>query len=351
MISTIQFRKKLSFQNEILILISRWDKFRKDHLIKSLDANLFWKLLCIFIFLIPASSNLFGQANDPIWEVGTKWTYELNVDGNTTTYLVNEIVDTITLLGNKLYVVESEPIGSGVQYFYYEDGKVYNYKEDINLFELLYDFSTEDNYFTDYRPICDPFFAYDSLQFKNYTILVDSISDFVMPDGAIRNVQHVAVSDTVEDGSNTLVFNESPRSILDGVGFLQGAIHNTHDWEIGMYICDDFANFVGKLRCFENDTVSYNFVGYPCDSTWLLSSIESIKEEININLYPNPTSDILFIDGIENDVDYEVYSATGKLLDAGVSSNKSIRLKMEGLNMLRFNVNGSWINKMVTKVE
>ena len=298
-------------------------------------------------------NGLFGQTNDPIWDIGTKWTYELSeVNGESiTSYVVNEITDTFNISNMKLYAVESTPAYTGIQYFYYKDGKVFNYNTFTELLVLLYDFSTETNYNVNYRPICDGHFPYDSLWYKQYTIGMDSITDFEMPDGTFQNVQHVSIFDTLIDGLDTLILNDSNRSILNNIGFLQGSYHHTHDWEIGMYICDDGANFVNQLRCFENDTVSYNFVGYPCDSTWTLSSVDPIADRNKINLFPNPTSELINISGIDIDLNYEIYSSSGMLLEQSKSQNKTIHLKEEGLNIIRFYLNGSWIYRRIIKLD
>jgi hypothetical protein len=84
------------------------------------------------------------------------------------TGLTSNIIDTTTINGLTLYVVESIPEPSGIRYFYYADNKIYNYNANLNLLELLYDFTETEDYYTDYRPICDPSFPHDSLLFKQY---------------------------------------------------------------------------------------------------------------------------------------------------------------------------------------
>jgi hypothetical protein len=295
--------------------------------------------------------SLMGQNNVPIWDIGTKWTYEFSQDGNTTSFLINEIVDTTIINNMKLYVVSSSPVYSGIQYFYYENGLVYNYNANDDFLELLYNFNTQTNYNTNYRPICDEEFPYDSLLFKEYTVLVDTITSFEMPDGSSRNLQHASIQDTIFEGGEVFIITDLNRSILKDIGFMQGGIHLTHNWEAGMYICDEDANFVSNLRCFQNDSISYNFVGYPCDSTWVLSSVDPIFSMPTIEVYPNPTSNKIYIKGFGGEFRYEVYTSYGSLLEKGITVNQTIDIKKYGLNIIRMNINGAWITERVIRIK
>jgi hypothetical protein len=295
---------------------------------------------------------LTSQSDQPIWGIGTKWTYELKpfYSQQYYTYLTNQIIDTTHINGRKLYVVESEPEDSGIWYLYYFENKAYNYNAQHDILELLYDFSETEEYQTNYSPICDPYFPYDSLLFKEYTILIDSIGDYTMPDNSIRTVQYAVPQDTLIEEMDTVLITDIERTILNGIGFLQGGIHYTHDWEIGMYICDEFANFVGQLRCFSNDTVSYNFVNYPCDSTYMISSVNEESHD-RLNIFPNPTYENIYIRGVEYDTEFEIYSPIGMLLEKGVAKDRRVALNHSGLQIIRLNINGIWRSKVILKLD
>lgn len=264
--------------------------------------------------------------------------------------MTEEIIDTYPINGLNLYVVRTASETGEIRFMYYEDGKVYNYDIQNDILTLLYNFQLNENYNTIYRPICDPDFNYDSLVYKEYTILMDSIVDFEMPDNSMRRVQYVTVQDTVDNGYEISIKTDSKRSILDGVGFLEGGSSLAHDWEIGMYVCDNFFSWIGKLRCFESDSIRYNFVGYPCDSTWVLSSVDEISDIPSITLYPNPTTGQLFIKGVEIDVNYKLYSIIGELLESGKSKNRSISIIDNGVYIVCIEVKGNWIPKRIVRI-
>jgi hypothetical protein len=302
------------------------------------------------VLLLACQAQVISQAQQPVWDIGTKWIYDFVPYHHQHTYITNEITDTTEINGYKLYVVESQPQITGVRFLYYEDDKVYNYNESLDLLELLYDFTETQEYHTDYRPICDPAFPYDSVSFKRYRIVVDSVTDYIMPDNTIRTLQYVVPLDSLVVKMDTLLITDLERTVLDRIGFMQGGIHYTHNWEIGMYICDEFANYVGQLRCFSNDSASYNFVGYPCDSTWIITDVDDIQQEI-VRVFPNPTSDFITVSGIAQDLQYEIFSPLGVLLASGVTENHRIKLEYTGVLVLRLYVEGSWVSKIVLKQE
>lgn len=247
-------------------------------------------MLCAFTVLI-LTKLVDAQNNAPVWGIGTKWTYDFSPQGRTYIPLTNEIIDTSTINGYKLYVVESSPYNSGISYFYYENDLVYSYDERSDRMTLLYNFTEESQYEIEDLPICDPTFPYDSLSYKNYYVSIDSMANVEAENGTLFHLQHVHVPDTLFLRNNTEIIPHT-RSIIENVGFGEGGLHYTHHWEIGAYICDEFANYVGKLRCFEKEDTVFNFVGYPCDSSWVISS-NSEQSKVSYELYPNPVDRIL----------------------------------------------------------
>ena len=287
----------------------------------------------IIAIMIVFGSNLFSQSN-PIWNIGTKWTYELLNSPRSFSYVTNEIVDTITIDNLKLYEVVSEPVFTGIKYFHFSDSKVYNYDPNSKILQLLYDFDETSSYQTEYRPICDPNFNGDSLVSQSYTIDIDSIDSFLLPDGQTTTIQYTN--------------NEVTRRVLKNIGFMEGYLHHTHDWELGALICDEFGNFVTELRCFESDGIQYNFVGYPCDSTWL--KVNTVEEELPaFSVFPNPTHSELRISTDHNgSISYQIRSIDGKLVTQGITNTKSIQVDhLSGVYILRLFINDQWHNTKV----
>lgn len=126
---------------------------------------------------------------------------------------------------------------------------------------------------------------------------IDSVATVKAENGTLFQLQHVNVPDTLFLRNNTEIIPHT-RSIIENVGFGEGGLHYTHHWEIGGYICDEFANYVGKLRCFEQNGTVYNFVGYPCDSSWVISSLTEM-ESPSIQLLPNPVSTVLEVNSAQ----------------------------------------------------
>lgn len=266
----------------------------------------------------------------------TKWTYELSDPPGSTSFVTNEIVDTVTIDGFKLYEVASEPVFTGIKYFHFLDSRVYNYDPQSQILQLLYDFDQTSNYQTEYRPICDPEFI-DSLSSQSYVIQIDSISTFQLPNGEMTTIQYTN--------------NEVTRKVLKNIGFMEGYIHHTHDWEFGVYICDEWANFVGKLRCFENDSVSYNFQQYACDSTWITTSIKEVNK-LEVKVYPNPTLNNIKVDNVEEGTLYKIYNDKGNLLMEGTITNNTIGLgQFIGILILKIKIEDNWITKKIVKLE
>jgi hypothetical protein len=63
-----------------------------------------------------------------------------------------------------------------------------------------------------------------------------------------------------------------------------------------------------------------------------LSTNETIKKK-EINIYPNPVSDILNISGISTQNDFEIYNAIGQKVDEGKTKNKTVNVNrlMKGI--------------------
>lgn len=291
-------------------------------------------IICVLILIISVN-NLISQSN-PVWNIGTKWTYELVNPPGYVSYVTNEIVDTVTLDNLKLYEVLSEPVNTGIRYFHFDNSKVYNYDPGTKILQLLYDFSETSNYQTEYRPICDPSFDYDSLISQSYVIEIDSIETYQLPNGQNTTIQYTN--------------NEVTRRVIKNIGFIEGYIHHTHDWEFGVYICDELANFATKLRCFENDTVSYNFQTYPCDSTWLTTQINEISES-KVKIFPNPTQSNVQIGELIGEIEYELFSIFGQKINEGKTINGIIELGDPGPYLIRMRIGDKKVVYKVIKIE
>lgn len=104
------------------------------------------RIALLFFITIVTSGNLFSQDDNPIWGIGTKWTFEFNRIPNpndTFDFAIVEVVDTVTMDGLRLYKCErTHSVCDESFYLYYEDTRVYTYNAnnvgDKEL-QLLYD--------------------------------------------------------------------------------------------------------------------------------------------------------------------------------------------------------------------
>ncbi len=300
--------------------------------------------ITVTLFALLFAITIYSQSQKPVWDIGTKWTYDFSVENEDFGFVINEIVDTITMDGLLLYQVDSYPAYTGIRYFYYDNNRVFSYKPTLKLLTLLYDFNGPEDYITNYPPICG-FQANDSLGYNTYDVVIDSVYQIQMPDGTLR------AQWDVRPVEQTMGNYEIPRSILSGIGFRSGYIHYTHDWELEMSVCDESANYIGLLRCFENDTVSYNFRTFPCDSVWLRTNTEDIKETPNVLIYPNPTADRITIQNLpDSGIPYKILNKNGHLLDQGIyRTGDYIKIPL-GINIIKLEHEGQVMSKVIYNI-
>jgi hypothetical protein len=305
------------------------------------------KRIIPIIFLILVNLNLVAQEDKVVWDIGTKWYYEFNWSWNandTFDYVLIEIVDTTTIDKLKLYKAERvHSTCSSTFYLHYDGNKVYNYQPNLKLLQLLYEFGNSTDYITQYNIQCDFNNELDS-SIVDLPIRLDSTSNYMMPDGTHRKVQHLTAIDTFRSDS-TLFMNHN-RTVIDGIGFLNGHGFVTHEWYIDGYFCDQWTCFAKYLRCFQNDSVSYNFVGFPCDSIYTLG-----LDELHINkleVFPNPTSGILSLKSELKIERIRISNLKGDLLiDREHEAKEIIELPNSGVYILNAKIGDVWVNKRI----
>lgn len=303
------------------------------------------KNIILLSFVCILYLNLNSQQN-PIWDVGTKWTYTLQKSFGEYTYATDEIVEVVFLDGKELYKVKSLPEWHGISYFYYEDQKVYNYWPEREFQQLLYDFDYNQNFSSDARPVCDPYFDYDNQSSKPYAINLDSLKDFRMPDGTSRVLKYYRAIDSIFVMSDTMVIDHSSRPVLDGIGFMEGQTHYTHHWEVGTYICDEFGNYIRELRCFETKDEFYNFVGYPCELDGLGTSIEHVSNQTEYKIHPNPSFGCIYIENLYKEVSFEIIDIFGRIINSGMTSGE-ICISQKGIAIVKIKNGDEWYFKKI----
>lgn len=266
--------------------------------------------------------------NDIKFNIGDQWTYEEEeyIGGGNAYVKYASFVVTDTMKEEVLtkYVLNEEDT------FYVQDDKMFFWDEHYQEYIMHYDFNSTSSYDIKYY---DPFRKSDEIA----TVFIDSVGYRHFGNDSLK-AQHIHVlnSGTIEDYQEI---------IYEGIGAENYGIKLV----LGCGLCD-FNPYITKLRCFSSNMMTYSFVAYACDSTWFTTDTKEIDAE-NIKIYPNPTTHLVWIDGIDQDIAYELHTATGKLIQKGCTKDKSVFIEGNGIFILRLNDKNNWINKRVVKIE
>ncbi len=262
------------------------------------------------------------------FNIGDQWTYEevqyFGGGNSEIRYKSYIIQDTFFEGGQTKFIIDIQDT------FYIEDNKMYFWDEHYNEYIKYYDFEATTTYEVKYF---DPFRQSDEIA----TIVVDSISYKYFGKDSLK-IQHVHIL-------NSGTLEEYHEEVFEGIS----AGHFGIKFLLGCGLCD-FNPSITKLRCFSNEEMSYNFVDYACDSIWLSTKTSEINIE-DFLIYPNPNVGIVNIQGLNNEVPYEIFTSSGKLFKKGMTKNYSLSIDEKGFYILRFYINGVWISKKIVKIE
>lgn len=213
---------------------------------------------------------------------------------------------------------------------YIENDKMYFWDHHFQEYVMYYDWQSTTSYQIKY---------YDGISDVEEiaTVVIDSVTYQKFGDDSLK-VQHVHIENSRTEDPYIDVVYEGVGAGYYGIKFL-----------LGCGLCDDNP-YTTILRCFSNDSMTYQFVPYSCDSTWLTTHTNEIDAK-KVSVYPNPTNDRVYIDGINNDVDYELYTSEGRLVQKGTTADMSIEIEGAGLRILRLKVGSRWTYHKVLKVE
>lgn len=264
------------------------------------------------------------------FNIGDQWIYEeeyavggsggLQIGYNTT-----EIQDTFFDGTRTKYLLDTRDT------FYVENDKMYFWDKHFEEYIMYYDWqANHSSYEIKY---------YD--QFRNSeeiaTVIVDSISYKYFGNDLLR-AQHVRIL-------NSGTMDEYEEIVYEGIG----AGHYGIKLLLGCGHCDNNP-YTTHLRCFVNDTMTYKFVPYSCDSTWLKTSVINAGSK-DVVLYPNPTSGLVNIEGIYKNVEYVLYDINGQFIEKGITTDKAFTIKGNGVYLVRFKIDGEWIQRKIIKIK
>lgn len=244
--------------------------------------------------------------------VGTTWTYTYeHIFSPEVSYNTIESIGDTILNGQSCRILKPWKPACDLPNYGYDDnfGHIYMYDQndtvifynsEIDDFVVFYDFTAEaGDSWTTMLPESSFQFEFDSFE-----VFVDSTSVFELAGQNLKALHVRYVVDTGED--------EFASTIVEYLGDLESMFSG---YLFPASLCD--AEYNRGLRCFENDEFGLvNFVDFPCDSTWLISSTaETPKKGVIVNIYPNPSDDNLHIQLPNNAGQrvFEIYDVQQKL--------------------------------------
>ncbi|MCZ2100339.1 MAG: T9SS type A sorting domain-containing protein [Chitinophagales bacterium] len=260
-------------------------------------------------------------------QIGDTWYYETEAyfgGGNSSfSYKSFSIQDTLFDGTYNKYVLNTQDT------FYMDNSKMYFWDWHFKEYIMYYDFKATEPYDVKYYN-----------QFNNTeeiaTIIIDSISYMHFGNDSLK-VQHIHIL-------NSGTYENYHEVVYEGIG----AGHYDIKFLLGCGFCDNNP-ITTHLRCFTNQEMTYQFVSYACDSTWLISNtVESAEDKILT--FPNPAEGTVFIKGVIGDIPYEVYTVDGRLIQHGIMVNQSLNLDASGVFILRLFQNGVWINRRIVNM-
>lgn len=232
--------------------------------------------LCVLNFHLKAQSKEFAP-------VGATWYYDWpGWPMPTITYTTLECLKDTVLLG-----INTKQITNG--HFVYENNKqVFLFQPQINDFTLLYDFNKNTGETWD---VVTPLWGIAD----TFTVIVDSVGVEIINSDTLK-VQYIRSLDmlwsfdgkTIEFLGNEAYF------------FPQYGLADPH---------------AGPLRCYMDIDYSYNPLGIPCDTSYVVS-LDSIHRSKNFIVFPNPAQDFISIDfaDIINNPHVQILDLLGKVL-------------------------------------
>ncbi len=265
------------------------------------------------------------------YSIGTKWTYEaVNIPVAQTKPQVYEIIDTVQWQGENAFFLDPQFV-SGPCYMLKEGNRVYFWDEELQDYQLNYDFGNDSLYTIAYK-------SPGAAEPDSVVVYVDSIRNVLL-----NGVEHEVQFCRSTLGVGTI---ENFFEVIESVGTSYGDLR----LPIG-FVNDNITNNIRQIRCFDNNIVSYQFVPYPCDSTWITTAVMDPQQRHDIVVYPNPTSGLVHINGIDAEVNYKLYTIDGAEIASGRTRNRSLPVHRAGVSILMLEVDGFWVVKRVVRLE
>ena len=262
----------------------------------------------------------------PTFNIGTTWTYEEEETVGPGYSIINfkkfTIRDTVNSNGRKIYLIWADSM-------YYENDKMYFWDQDVNKYQMYYDFSsTTKNYNIEYL---DPW----TNKIKLAEMSIDSVYNTILGKDTILT-QLIRIRKNGDPIEDRLV--QVYKNIGAGEEYVKLIFETLSSGPLS----------ITKLRCFNSDTIAYNFQNYPCDSTWFTTETNNLNHN-SIQVFPNPTNNYISISGLDNDVPFELLNMQGEIIEKAMTKENKIHLFSSGAFILKLFVGGQYICKKIIK--
>lgn len=277
------------------------------------------------------------RLTQPDWGIGTKWYYEYeSIFPPEVGAVMYEIIDTTTFRGEHVYILNTP---EGETFLKQSDGRVWIYIPEMDNYQLTYDFNLTHATTFLWDAMCPD--SIDGASTHTGPMMVDTIVDYTLPDGELTTLQTISYAEsTPVDTYGTFM-----RRAIKNIGFDSGGL----GLSTGYLTCDNVLSRYTQLRCFEHGRELLNFVGYSCDSTFVIVNTEEVVDDADITIYPNPSSGVVRVDTKSQDViAYRVYTLDGRMISAGTTSDQLINIDTDpAMYILHLQLDGVWVQQQV----
>lgn len=215
--------------------------------------------------------------------IGAEWHYNERhaFSGDLTFFKVSSIKDTVVDMKNcRLIQKQGNPMCSGrpdIEYMYQKDSILYFYDTTFNKFQILYDLTKKVNESWVIEVID---VMYDN-NLDTIKITVDSIATKVINEKPLKELFV----------TYNVLTEEHPYSyksrIIEKIGDVN-YLFNYYPYS--SIACD--GNYADGLRCYEDSELGFysTMIVDSCDYIYIWSNIQGKISNINIKIFPNPTS-------------------------------------------------------------
>ena len=259
-------------------------------------------LLFLLFLLFSSSSNLFSQN---FGLIGTEWFYSESAEGscpgNCEYVHFKSVADTI-IQGKTIHKITQTYYKFGGDtailkplYVYNQSDTTFRYSFSKSRFLTLFIFNRNqgDTLTLDYPP------TYLNVSPPPSDTICRLVIDSVI-NKSIDGIPLKEYRTTALDGCQ--FFNYG--SFMDRIGGL--------DWLFPRTAI--FPEAGGPIRCYKDSQIDTSFQTISCDYI-LPTSISEITHKYEVEIYPNPTSDLITVKTNQKIIKLDLYDLTGKLLD------------------------------------